>query len=76
MIFISTFSAHCLQVILLGDYRRDETPVPIPNTEVKISFADGTVHKSTGEYGVAKFFFLKINFFMIKSKIWYDFNHG
>ena len=32
-----------------GDLRGGETPDPIPNSEVKTSIADGTVHKSTGE---------------------------
>jgi len=27
---------------LPGDYRGEATPVPIPNTEVKLSNADGT----------------------------------
>ena len=35
--------------ILLGSYRGGVTPVPIPNTEVKPSFADDTAHKSVGE---------------------------
>jgi hypothetical protein len=30
------------KIIFLGGYSREETPVPIPNTEVKLSSADGT----------------------------------
>ena len=33
-----------------GDYSAEETPVPIPNTEVKLCCADGTVREtSVGE---------------------------
>jgi hypothetical protein len=32
-----------------GGHREGEIPDPIPNSEVKPLFADGTVHKSTGE---------------------------
>ncbi len=28
--------------VLPGDYYGEVTPVPIPNTEVKLSYADGT----------------------------------
>ena len=31
-----------VQVIMPGDYCGEATPVPIPNTEVKLSNADGT----------------------------------
>ena len=34
---------------VLGDNREEETPDPIPNSEVKLFIADGTVHKSTEE---------------------------
>ncbi len=34
---------------LSGDHREGETPDPIPNSEVKTFFADGTAHKSVGE---------------------------
>ena len=30
-------------------YRDEETPVPIPNTEVKLVIADGTAELSVGE---------------------------
>jgi hypothetical protein len=33
----------------LGGNREGEIPDPIPNSEVKPFFADGTVHKSMGE---------------------------
>ena len=34
-----------------GDYSGGETPVPIPNTEVKPSSADGTSHVLSGRVG-------------------------
>ncbi len=52
------FKRHFLSVIqmnytdqsfLLGDYREEEIPDPIPNSEVKLFIADGTTHKSVGE---------------------------
>jgi hypothetical protein len=33
----------------LGGNGEEEIPEPIPNSEVKLLIADGTVHKSTGE---------------------------
>lgn len=39
-----------LSVIFLpGGHRREEIPDPISNSEVKLSIADGTTHKSVGE---------------------------
>ena len=35
--------------IVLGDHSDGETPVPIPNTEVKPVSADGTARTSVGE---------------------------
>lgn len=34
---------------ILGGNREKETPEPIPNSEVKLFIANGTVHESTGE---------------------------
>lgn len=37
------------QTIFSGGYGEDETPVPIPNTEVKSLSGDGTDYKRSGE---------------------------
>ena len=46
MYFISNFmydnEQNLLKVNFAGDYRVEATPVPIPNTEVKLYLADGT----------------------------------
>ena len=36
-------------LFLLGDYREEGIPDPIPNSEVKLFIADGTTRKSVGE---------------------------
>ncbi len=35
--------------IFFGSNREEEIPDPIPNSEVKLFIADGTIHKSMGE---------------------------
>ena len=41
--FLSSFEGTCLSTTYLsGDDGREVTPVPIPNTEVKLSSADGS----------------------------------
>ena len=38
-----------MQMVIPGGYRERETPVPIPNTEVKPPIADGTARKTVWE---------------------------
>ena len=44
LVFRSHYEAGCssLSILLLGDYCGEVTPVPIPNTVVKLSSADDT----------------------------------
>ena len=44
-----------------GGYGGGETPVPIPNTEVKPSSADGTSHLLCGRVGRCRDFFYRPN---------------
>jgi hypothetical protein len=47
-------------VILPGDYCGEATPVPIPNTEVKLSYADGTASRRGGRVGRRQAFFISL----------------
>ncbi len=40
-----------------GDHCGEVTPVPIPNTEVKLSYADDTASQSGGKVGNRQAFF-------------------
>ena len=51
-----------LKVLLIrffmpGDHCGEVTPVPIPNTEVKLSYADDTASQSGGKVGNRQAFF-------------------
>ena len=37
------------EIYFFGGYRKEETPVPIPNTEVKLFSADGTARETEWE---------------------------
>ena len=44
-----SYSIENFEIKLSGDHSRGETPVPMPNTEVKPSSADGTARASEWE---------------------------
>ena len=44
-----SYSIENFEIRLSGDHSRGETPVPMPNTEVKPSCADGTARESEWE---------------------------
>jgi hypothetical protein len=50
-IAIQTFSKKCLKpkIPFFGGYSEEVTPVPIPNTEVKLFSADGTAREAWWE---------------------------
>ena len=49
VLFVSVIRKRVAPEIFAGGYREEETPDPIPNSEVKLFLADGTAHKSVGE---------------------------
>ena len=56
---MSPLTNWCICLILLGDYTGEDTPVPIPNTVVKLPKADGTMLATAWESRkLPGFFFL------------------
>ena len=49
MQFELLFTLHSGKATFSGGYRERETPVPIPNTEVKLLIADGTARVTMWE---------------------------
>ena len=57
-LFISSLSFLIFGLFILsGDHSEEETPVPIPNTEVKLFYADDTASRSRGKVGSCQAFF-------------------
>ena len=52
-----SFSSQTMQHRFSGGLRGEETPVPIPNTEVKGPIAEGTAGRACGRVGRRRFLF-------------------
>ena len=62
-------------LILPGGYCGEATPVPIPNTEVKLSYADGTASLWSGRVGRRQALFcLSVSLFKADYNSFYQMN--
>ena len=50
-----------IENVFPGDHGEEATPVPIPNTEVKVLCGDGTIFLGDGRVARRRVYFLQVN---------------